>query len=333
MPRTARHPYTCPRCGYANARKDMMRRHLFDIKKTCPPTSQPVELTEHVKNVILEDRIYRPVATPTVNQIINNNQTINNYIANLDTFVKLNELSRHQNKELTDFETKVEELYEENVERFKNDDFRGPPFQYRPDHFLDMIHDITRSKQKDLEDLCVLYNKDEDRVYMSVGNGKWENYQRDPGVKCLVEAIVQYCLEHYEMYLIRKLEGYGPSMEVKVSLEASLVEYYSFIGTFSVFPVVKGKADAQIMYNPDDSDYESDVDNDDVEAHRVVDKYNRLYHSTKEKLSDADIKRTVKAVIGIIKTTTKTNLRELNKRIMGILNVDEAFKRSMLELE
>jgi len=315
-----------------------MTRHLYLLKKPCPAVVKPLDLTDEIKTDIITNRVYHcPLSSledaKTVNQIINNNQTINNYIANLDTFVKLNELAKHQNRSLTDFETRVEELYEGEVERFKNDDFRGPPFQYRADHFLDMIHDITRSKHNDLEDLCVLYNKDEDRVYMSLGNGKWDNYQRDPGVKCLVEAIVQYCLEHYEMYLIRKLEGYGPSLATKASLEVSLVEYYSFIGTFSVLPVVHGKADAQVMYNEDDSDYESDVDEGDTAAHQVVDKYNRLYHTTKEKLSETDIKSTVKAVIGIIKTTTKTNIRELNKRIMGILNVDEAFKRSILELQ
>jgi len=40
----------------------------------------------------------------------------------------------------------------------------------------------------------------------------------------------------------------------------------------------------------------------------------------------------VKNVIDVIKTTTKTNMRELNKRIMGLLNIDEGFKQAMLEL-
>jgi len=289
------------------------------------------ELTTEIKELVLANRVYHPKeSTKTITQVINNNQTIINYVANLDTIVKLNELSKYQKIDIMDYESKLEGCFEHNVERFKKDSFRGN-FQYRPDHFFEMIHDITLSKQKGFEDLCVFYNKDEDRLYVSLGNGKWENYQRDPGVYFLVDSIVKFCLENYEMYLIRKLEDDDYSLADKVSLKDSLVEYYAFIATFNVLPVVQGKSDSQIMFNEDHEEYCDNINPNDIEGHRIVDKYSKLYHSTKTKLHDSDIRHMVKEVISVIKTTTKTNIKELNKRIMGILNVDEAFRKTILQ--
>lgn len=64
-----------------------MRIHLFVNKKKCPGTKNVMDLTDEIKNIILENRVYnlpKEIHTPTINNTINNFNTMNNYINNLD---------------------------------------------------------------------------------------------------------------------------------------------------------------------------------------------------------------------------------------------------------
>ena len=52
-------PYTCPRCGYRVARKIDMQCH-FNCKTRgpCNGIVNDITLTDHIKNTVLENRIY-----------------------------------------------------------------------------------------------------------------------------------------------------------------------------------------------------------------------------------------------------------------------------------
>jgi len=304
-----------------------MHRHLYQLKKMCVASNRNVDLTEEIKECILENRRYLPKETdqPTVMHTINNNQTINNYIANLDTFAKLKELTSYKNKPIKDFETKVEDMYEREALCFKTDSVGGE-IKYDQGHFMEMIHEVTCVQKRDFDDMCVVYNKDEDRIYMSVGSGKWDDFHRERGAMYLVETIASYCLEHYEVFLIRKLESGEQNYRERIE------EYYRFISIFGVRPFVQGKADVQIMYNDDDPEYDDDVDEHDADAHVIADRYQRLYAKIRDNTTSLQKRTTVKSVLDVIKATSKTNIRELNKRIMTILNMDDGFKESMLKL-
>ena len=69
--RTTRNfPYTCPRCGYETIKKNSMNRHLNEKKTPCPASLLKVDLTEDIKNEILENRIYRPPVSDSRQQKI-----------------------------------------------------------------------------------------------------------------------------------------------------------------------------------------------------------------------------------------------------------------------
>jgi predicted RNA-binding Zn-ribbon protein involved in translation (DUF1610 family) len=54
-------PYTCPRCGYETRQKSHMYRHFWETARKCSNTVLDIELTEEVKNKILDDRVfYKP---------------------------------------------------------------------------------------------------------------------------------------------------------------------------------------------------------------------------------------------------------------------------------
>jgi hypothetical protein len=54
-------PYTCPRCGYDTHSKSGMRNHLYKKLKACPAIREQLQLTDEVKEYILDNRVYRPL--------------------------------------------------------------------------------------------------------------------------------------------------------------------------------------------------------------------------------------------------------------------------------
>lgn len=72
-------PYTCPRCGYEISNKAKMRIH-FGRKTPCPGVIDDLALTDHVKEYVLVNRIFRVKKEPEIITIENQHVTqINNY--------------------------------------------------------------------------------------------------------------------------------------------------------------------------------------------------------------------------------------------------------------
>lgn len=60
-------PYCCIRCGYNTVQKNHIYKHLYLLKKTCPATKNLIELTDEIKQHILDNRIYKE---PKTNQAL-----------------------------------------------------------------------------------------------------------------------------------------------------------------------------------------------------------------------------------------------------------------------
>lgn len=324
-------PYECARCGYETKGKTSMRRHLYDGKNTCKALKRDINLTDEIKEYILENHAYvesNPVTQPppSVTQILNTHNNMINYIANMSTVTKLNELIAYNNAELTDFETVVEEKYSAKFAKFRKGKFKAI-VHFDPNNVLAAVDEVTRAQQADMSDFVVRY--DDDRYHVLLEDGNWEMYLQNNFVKYLIDMIVSYYLEAYEIYLIRKLElpGNAGLME-KPAIAASLEEYYKFISVFDVDPYVRGKVDRDLLQD-DASDDEPTFH--DVEAHRVVDKYNETYMRMKESASASFKRESVKLVVDIVKSNAKTNVKELNKCIFNAMKVDNEFKMKLIE--
>lgn len=50
--------YLCPRCGYETDHKPSMYNHLYRKKKTCSITIDNIDLTDEIKQYILDNRVY-----------------------------------------------------------------------------------------------------------------------------------------------------------------------------------------------------------------------------------------------------------------------------------
>lgn len=53
-------PYLCIRCGYETTHFTAMKNHLYNKLKPCPPSEMDIELTEEVKQCIMEKRGHNP---------------------------------------------------------------------------------------------------------------------------------------------------------------------------------------------------------------------------------------------------------------------------------
>jgi hypothetical protein len=50
--------YQCPRCGYETHQRGHMNSHFYNTKKSCPAIKNPIDLTDEIKEYILDNRIY-----------------------------------------------------------------------------------------------------------------------------------------------------------------------------------------------------------------------------------------------------------------------------------
>jgi hypothetical protein len=321
-----REPYTCPRCGYNTRLKSNMHKHLYSLKRDCPAQKYALELTPSVKEHIMDNRVYvTKNDTKVITQTIHNYNLINNYIAGLDVFDKLNHITAYKKIEVLDFETHVEDTYHRTVKKLENDGFKHG-FMLRGNDFLDIINTLTQAirgthKGQFLELLNFMYDNKKKRIKVYAGE-QWEEYLVEKGLTYLVDMIASYYLHAYELYLIRKIERISVGKE-RIDCEKSLEDYYSFIGHFNVDPFIKDKTDVALLGDDEDA---YDIAVEDIEAHRRVDYYNKKYQDAYDNITNAQRREMTKRVLDVLKTNSHQSVDQLDKEIIDLIKMDEDFK-------
>jgi hypothetical protein len=348
--------YECPRCGIYSERKSVIRDHLTKRKKTCPATKENIDLTPEIIEYILVNRIYKKAPDPvttlansspmalalvgnqSANNINNMNQLINqynhthNFVINIDPLTKINELQKYLGKETLDFDSHVEDTYDDMSNKLRTNDIRHGNVQFDESNFINMVNTISKSKMQDLEDMCVFFHTEDKQLFISRGEGTWEDKSVDEGLDIIVRTLADYYLDHYEKYLIRKLESVsgGKLRQEHAGLLDSLKDYYRFICAFRVQSCTVGKNDTQILYNDEDPEYNEDIPPHELDKHILVDKYGKLYSDIANATTKSQIKMLRKKVLEGVNTMTKKNMRELNRRVMDIISMDEGFQKNLL---
>jgi hypothetical protein len=308
-----------------------MKKHLYNMKKFCPAMSSLIELTDDVKNHIMNNRIYLvPDPIKIQNQTINNINMITNIVNNMDMVDKHERITRHKQVEVIDFESKVEDAFIHNVKRLENDKFKHG-FQLKDNDFYDMINTLTKAirgpqKEQFLELLNFVYDGKKKRIKVYTSE-QWEEHLVDKGLTYLVDTIASFYLETYECYLIRKivtLESRSPQ-ESGQFLQC-LEDYYKFIAAFEVHPFVQDKNDNQVLYNKNDSRYHITPNDDSLEGFSIVDRFSRVFQRVDDALTNAERRATHRKVLDILKTNGKENIEELDKEVIGLIRLDIEFK-------
>jgi len=320
MPRQQLPKLVCPRCSYETKEKGSMRRHFYIKKEVCPASTHDIELTDEIKEYVLKNRHYPIPKETTLTQIINNNQMINNYIGNMDTFAKLNHVLKYKQMEIQDFDEKIEEHFEPKLPYLNN---IKREIVFEKFNFFDMLHDMITAKHPSMKDFNFFYDKDQERVKLYQGD-KWCEYSKEEAAMYLIDILVSNYLDYYEMYLIRK--AISCNLQQKSTIQESIENYYRFTSAFGIKPFVQGKTDSQILYNS----CEYQEEQDPIASHRLVDHYSSVYLRCKNEVKESQKKELFKSVIDMFKTSTKTNILELNKLVMELISVNKEFKEAIM---
>lgn len=316
---TIKEPYTCPRCGYKTRHKPCMRKHLYGNKKECPTTNRNITLTDDIKENILKNRNYIAAIVPTnpqqiINQTINNYNQINNFISKMDVFEKLEKYTKYKNIEIMGLEDRVEQTYQKNIEKLESHAFRDFSLDYHS--ILDVINTITSCDEVNTINVLHDSNNDKLKIY---NQGKWDSFLFEQGTIDLINNIQASYLDHYERYLLKK--AYKGCAYEKQCVREKLTEYYKFLVCFDLNPLCKNQSDADIL---------NEDDNDDS-ATLLQDMYYKLFKDIEENMKLSEATRLRKQVYDIIKKNNRSNMMELNQKMMDLLQVDKGFKTIVLE--
>lgn len=310
-------PYICIRCGYTTIQKSHIFHHLFKNKKPCPATKNVIELTDEIKQHILDNRIYHIPEEPKniVNNIIQNNNTINNFIANMDPIEKINKYITFKNMDLIDFGDTIENGLRDKVQLLEN---KRNDIAIDANGLLEIVDQVSSLAKDNIEDFNIIYDDKYNKLKL-YEYGSWNESIIISGIKTLLIKIQEFYLDNYESYLIRKIELNGNCRDKNKSREL-LVEYYKFIGCFDIEPDSKNKTDPEILYDDDSDDEMKDIS----------DKYHSLYIKTRDDIKKSYINNTKKQVIDIIKKNSQRNINYLNKNVAGLFHMEEEFKNKLL---
>lgn len=308
-----------------------MRKHLLSLKKPCPSSRLTIELTDDIKQHILDNRVYHlpePPVNPNINIVnnINTNNTIANFVNKLEIKDKLGKYLDFKQLELQDFGTSLEEKYSSKVRRMERNGFKYG-FVLQAQDLMGVIDEMSSIKRDDatFEDLNLMFNPKYQKL-MIYDNGDWDEHLIDNGISRIIVLVKEYFLDTYEIYLIRRIR------EALTALE-HLTDYYKFIACFRVQPYIKGQPDNKILYNSDDPRFEAASAFHDISAHSIVDHFYPKYQEISDGLSRGEISEMKRKVLEIIKRNSSRNIDDFNKRIVDLIRMDDGFKSTIFTNE
>ena len=317
--RKTKQPYKCIRCDYTTYRKSSMKRHLYELTKPCPATENDLELNDDIKDYILKNRVYHipkeekpKTIYQTINNIQNNNNTMNNYLNSLPVEEKYEKLIKFGDVKPLGIEFMIEGKYEKPIKKMDNDKYRWG-MHLNTDNLLEIVDNISKVSEN-FEDFNVIYDAGMKKIKLY--SRSWNVYLVEMGVKKLVETIQDNYLYAYEMYLIKKIyNGKISNYPELTKYKNSLYEYYKFMNIFDVQPYCVEKTNNDIL-------------EDNNNSYEIQDKIFNIYNSIA--IPKGEINKMKKIVLDIIKSNSKNNINELNKKLIDLLKMNDEFKEDLL---
>lgn len=259
-------PYTCFRCGYNTCIKNGMRKHLN--RKTMCPNINNCELTDNIKQTILDNRIYHAPKVSKITHVFNNHVTNNHTMNQSNTVIQINEVPN------LDPEFKITKL----MRHFKIDIPNLQDCRY----FRRMRNSLITHKYKDKEETecrliddlfkeiidflqATLENEDGDNLYNCFiksnmfhlhDDDEWQKRTIPKGMKYLIKILKSMIFDAYEVCLIRQLTNW----KIRQQSKEALKEYYSFIHSFDNKPTFMEERDNdnKLLYNRHEHEYDND---------------------------------------------------------------------------
>lgn len=307
-------PYTCPRCGYFTSRKGNMHKHLYELLKPCPAIEMNIELTDAIKQYVLDNRIYRIPKPPkqpkeakqhqVISQHIHCNNIIVNYINKMDFQDKLSQYLEYTNDELINCSDIIESKCIERKAVLLDGTFRKDR-ALNLDSVIGVLHECTSNKN--INKMNITYDKVLKTLHI-YDEDEWNGHIFEIGVKEIIKTIQDAYLDTYEECLLKQYES--SSFFDKQCIKEALKEYYEFLECFGATPILIRDTDDLVI-----DSREGDIG----KLHKNID------------ISSSKRNEIKKLVYNVIKTNCDANVIELNKQMMELIKMNDEFKHKILD--
>lgn len=331
MPRQT-HPYKCPRCGLTTLRCDNIKKHFSLTKKKCLPILRDIELSEHVKELVLNnrdlvfctDRDLFPLNNVSASYITNNNNQ-NNNIQNNNIQLVINQISCLDRLRMYKNHGNDIKSLEENTLLFLNgtelDDYKKDPIDKHMtnENVIAIVKELSRFSSN------FLYDKTE-KSYFFMTNRDISKTSEHEIICKQVQNLKHFYLCEYEKFLIRmflKLEGTDDGL----TCESHLKNYYKLLYAFDNKPCIVGMLDNEFLYDRTDERHSHDDD-----KYSIEEKINVIYNDVVENSTYKEIKNIYQRGIKIIHDSAGKNMQEINQKILDLLEIDSDFRNQMQSL-
>lgn len=276
----------------------------------------------------MDNRVYHIPKEASINQVVNNYNFNASFVNRMETMDKLTHLLNFKNTTLLGIEDKIENVYSSCVKKLENNGFKNG-FALKIDDLLDAVNEVssTQPEYLNMEDYNIVYDKSCNCLQLYEA-GSWEDFSMSQGVKLVLEKIKDCYWYAYELYLLRQIySGGGGYMSAKC--RDLLDEYFKFIGSFDIYPHFWQKSNNEILYKRDDPRYEQEPRPTDVDAFSLSEEYGARYAKMRD--SARGMSNIKKSVFDIIKNNSVKNIKDLNKRVLNLFQMDEQFKELLLK--
>jgi uncharacterized protein YPO0396 len=156
--------------------------------------------------------------------------------------------------------------------------------------------------------------------------GEWLSFLINTGMNKLIKIIQHEYLNAYEVYLIKKTRDTKVNFRDKQEIKEHIYAYYHFLGCFDIDPYVKNQNDQTVLAFPEK------IEEFKSEKFEIQEHFIPRYEDIKSKITKSDVAKTKKEVLDIIKRNSKNNIADFNKKIISLVQMDDEFKETVVNM-
>lgn len=295
-----------------------MRKHLYCNLKPCPACNNAIDLTDEVKQYILDNRVYRIEKREyviTLNQTINNYNQIMNFVNKMDIVEKITRFTEYNEQPLIGIEDHITSNFQQYIDGMECNKYID--FALNEKSLIETIDTLTHEQH--VHNMNVVHDVASDRVKL-FQSGEWISLMFDAGIDDLMSRVKGCYLDYYETYLLRRYIE-TPSLYKKQQMSERIQEYYKFIYCFDLEPILIGQSDGEVLGD----------DKYGMSRYDLEERFAPMHRKIKETTSHCEVTRVRKQVANIIKKNSKANVIELNMRMLELVQADDQFKALVTE--
>lgn len=309
--------YICCRCNYETKLKSHMKQHLFQRTTVCPAKNKNIVLTDEIKNIIINERVYhipKESKKPSIIQQQNiQNIQINNYIKNNTMKEKLMSHLEFKDQELMNISDTINQQFENRNNRMENYSFKYG-YDIDEERFYDIIDEVSQMRNKDFRKLNIAYDN-KLKILSIYDDGSWLDYSFKKGTIKLIQKIKEGFFDNYEKYLIVRIKLKEKNVFEQARLTEKLELYYKFLVSFNLIPWVNERCDVDIV----------GLNNASDDKYNIEEYFMKKYSDIKKTTKKSEITELTKDITIKVINNTNNNLKTLDESVKTTIKSEEDY--------